>query len=712
MAMIWKQCMDKIIEPDSRVTKTEFYRQSRLLNILIIAFLLLTFLFLFLSAFHPDLSFFQNPDVYIALAAAVLFICTYVTNRLGYYHIASIMIVVTISIAVFATTLSTMMSVRTLYDPHDVNIFLFLFVPVFVAQILLSLRAMLITTAVNTLIMLIMPLFFQFLSFVEILLGPLIFILGVSLLLVISTVHRMKLEEEHREELSRRENRYRTLAEHFPHGILFLFDRDIRFLFVDGKELNVLGLNKDILIGKKFQEVSPKDICDIALPHARAVFEGKSGHYEITYQEQIYENRMVPVIRHNQEITEGICITQNITERKQAEKKRAQLEAQLRQSQKMEAIGTLAGGVAHDFNNMLSVIIGRADIALRQFDSSKPFYGNLKEIKNAAERSANLTQQLLAFARKQTVSPKVLNLNDTVEGMLKMMRRLIGENIELTWKPGRDIWSIKMDPSQIDQMLANLCINARDAITGVGNILIETDNCSIDEFYCSDHADFIPGEYVRLMMSDNGRGMDKETLTHIFDPFFTTKETGEGTGLGLATVYGIVKQNNGFINVYSEPNQGTTFKIYLPQYVGETEKNQSEASEGLIQYGHETVLLVEDEPSLLKLGKMILENLGYKVLTAGTPGEAIELAEKHAGKIDLLLTDVIMPEMNGRELANRLLSLYPHLKSLYMSGYTANVIAHHGVLDEGVHFLQKPFTPQSLAAKVREALKNDEYQDD
>jgi two-component system cell cycle sensor histidine kinase/response regulator CckA len=394
----------------------------------------------------------------------------------------------------------------------------------------------------------------------------------------------------------------------------------------------------------------------------------------------------------------------DITERKQAEEERAGLETQLRQAHKMESVGRLAGGVAHDFNNMLGVILGRAEMALEQVDPGQPLHDDLEEIRQAAERSAHLTRQLLAFARKQIIAPKVLDLSETVESMLSMLKRVIGEDIDLSWQPQADLWSVKVDPSQIDQILANLCVNARDAIGGIGKMTIETANSTLDAAYCAHHAGYVPGEYVRLAVSDDGPGMARETLSHIFEPFFTTKGVGEGTGLGLATVYGIVKQNNGFINVYSEPDQGTTFTIYLPRHAGKAERPWTEAPAEPAARGHETILLVEDEPAILRLTTRLLEGQGYTVLAASTPSEAIRLARDHAGEIPLLITDVVMPEMNGRDLAKNLLSLHPDLKQLFTSGYTADVIAHNGVLDEGVHFIQKPFSTQDLAAKVREVL--------
>jgi two-component system, cell cycle sensor histidine kinase and response regulator CckA len=381
-----------------------------------------------------------------------------------------------------------------------------------------------------------------------------------------------------------------------------------------------------------------------------------------------------------------------------------QLENQLRQAQKMESIGRLAGGVAHDYNNMLSVILGYTEMAMDQVDPNNPLYADLKEVFNAGKRSRDITGHLLAFARKQIISPVVMDLNEAVDGMLKMLRRLIGEDIDFAWEPAIRLWPVHMDPSQLDQILANLCVNARDAIDGTGKITIETDNVIIDRDHCARYPYFITGDYVLLAVSDNGCGMDKETQANLFEPFFTTKETGKGTGLGLATVYGIVKQNNGFITVDSEMGKGTTFKIYLPRHAGEIEETFLESAAELLLGMGEIVLLVEDEPKIIKMGKMMLEKLGYQVLTAETPCRAIDLAAEHAGKIDLLMTDVVMPGMNGRDLAEKLQVLYPDLKRLFMSGYTADVIAHHGVLNEGVHFIQKPFSMKDLAARVREAL--------
>ena len=405
-----------------------------------------------------------------------------------------------------------------------------------------------------------------------------------------------------------------------------------------------------------------------------------------------------PLFNASGEIAAAIEMVDDITEK-------LSLESQFRQAQKMESIGRLAGGVAHDFNNMLGVIGGYAELALEKVDPTQPLFSDLQEIRKAAARSADLTRQLLAFARKQTVAPKVLDLNESVSGMLNILRRLIGENIALVWLPEAGVCPVMMDPSQIDQILANLCVNARDAIAGVGKITIATHAATLDEAFCANHPGFAPGQYVLLTVSDSGCGMDQETLGRLFEPFFTTKELGKGTGLGLATVYGIVKQNSGAIDVDSQPGQGTSFKIYLPRHTAKNNQMRKENLAPPAAQGHETLLLVEDEPSSLNMVRQILEKLGYRVLTASTPSEALRVAQEHVAEIRLLITDVIMPEMNGRDLAKRMGSLNPEIRQLFMSGYTRDVIARQGVLDEGIHYIQKPFSMQGLAAKVREVLE-------
>ena len=413
---------------------------------------------------------------------------------------------------------------------------------------------------------------------------------------------------------------------------------------------------------------------------------------------------------------------EDISARKRAEAERAQLQAQLLQAQKMESIGRLAGGVAHDFNNMLTAIQGNLSLALTQLPPDSPVREHLLESQACARRSGDLTRQLLAFARRQMVQPQVLDLNATVEGMLKMLRRLIGEDIDLVWNPGPALWSVEIDPSQVDQLLANLCVNARDAIAGNGQVTIATSNASFTAADCADRAGCLPGDYVRLVVRDSGCGMTPEVQQHLFEPFFTTKGLGQGTGLGLATVYGIVRQNQGFITVHSAPGQGTAFELYLPRCdparrvapaaspapAADAAATSSPApARPVAPANHRaagTVLLVEDEPTILRIGQRTLAGLGYHVLTAASPAEALALAEQHAGAIDLLITDVILPEMDGCELARRLQAGQSGLRCLFMSGYTDNVLTPHGVLDGSVHFLAKPFTVQELGDKVQEVL--------
>lgn len=395
---------------------------------------------------------------------------------------------------------------------------------------------------------------------------------------------------------------------------------------------------------------------------------------------------------------------EDISTRIAQEKAHQEMQEQLLQSQKMESVGRLAGGVAHDYNNMLGVILGSAELALMNMDESDANRRYLKEIINAAQRSADITRQLLAFARKQTIAPVPLDLNDCISDMLKILRRLIGENIELEWLPQSSLGMVKMDATQIDQILANICINAKDAMPTGGKITLQTRSVKIDQEYCDRHHGFQAGEFICLSISDNGLGMDRETREKIFEPFFSTKKVNEGTGLGLATVYGIIKQNNGFINIYSEQGIGSTFNIYFPEHHGVARKKEVPPPAATPSGHGELVLLVEDEKAILQMCQKILVSLGYQVICSETANQALELVRSARLDIRLLITDVILPDLNGRELSQQLKQNYPELKVLFMSGYTANVIAHSGVLDEGVNFIQKPFSKNELAAKVAVTL--------
>ena len=508
------------------------------------------------------------------------------------------------------------------------------------------------------------------------------------------------------------EERYRMLFDSitdavFVHGIA---DDNLpgRFLAVNSAACLRLGYTRAELLQLSPGDVdAPESTVDLR-PISEMLKRGEKVLFEqihvakngqripVEISAQSYQMQGRPVV---------LAVARDITERKKAELERTRLEEQFQQAQKMDSVGRLAGGVAHDFNNMLQVILGNIEFSLNEVAPDSKLRENLEEIQKSARRSADLTRQLLAFARKQTVSPKLLDLNDTVSGMLKMLQRLIREDIQLLWVPGAELWPVLMDPSQVDQILANLAVNARDAIEGVGKVTIETANMILDTSYANIHPECMPGAYVMLAVSDSGRGMGEDIRAHLFEPFFTTKERGKGTGLGLATVFGIVKQNNGFISVKSEPGEGTSLRLYFPR--AEREAKTVEPPQDVRSLrGTETLLLVEDEMQILNLGRHMLEKQGYTVLAAEAPEEAIALASRHQGRIHLLITDVVMPGMDGKELKQRLEASRPGLKCLFISGYTADVIVHHGVLDEGVAFLQKPFTARMLAERVREALKN------
>ena len=409
------------------------------------------------------------------------------------------------------------------------------------------------------------------------------------------------------------------------------------------------------------------------------------------------EATISPVFDNKGKIINYIAVKHDVT-------KQRVLEDQLRQAQKMETVGRLAGGVAHDFNNMLSVILGSVELVMNRDDLDDSMLKNLQQIQKAAESSADIIRQLLAFSRKQVIEPRVVNLNPLIKDVEKMLARLLVEDIDVLSVPEKEIWNIMADPGQIHQIVANLCINARDAMPQGGKLTIETANVTLDDTYCEEHAGFVPGCFVMLAISDNGIGMDKEILAHIFEPFFTTKKEGKGTGLGLASVYGAVKHNNGFINVYSEPEQGTTFKLYFPQCAGEAEKPKA-AVKAPKALKTAAILLVDDDEMVRNITEMMLESAGHTVLVAETPEEALALCEKGGMDIDLLLSDVVMPQMDGKSLQKSIEALKPGIKTLFMSGYTASVIAHHGVLGKGMHFIQKPFSIEELVSKVREAIE-------
>jgi two-component system cell cycle sensor histidine kinase/response regulator CckA len=503
------------------------------------------------------------------------------------------------------------------------------------------------------------------------------------------------------------ETRFRTLFQNSPMAIAV--GREGLTLYANRAYLKMFGF-------ESMAEIAGQPISTNWAPEWRALIDERSRRrsqgvseppeYEAIAQRKDGSQFPAHIMVTTMDLPDGrttVGFVTDLSEHERAEEEKVKLERQLLQAQKMESVGRLAGGIAHDFNNMLSVILGYAELALGNGDQGQPHYEILKEIQKAAQRSVDLTRQLLAFARRQTVVPRVMDLNATVASMLKMLERMMGENIQLEWRPGANLWLVKMDPSQVDQMLANLCVNSRDAIADIGRIIIETGNCTLDKDFCAVHEGAVPGEYVRIAVLDNGGGIDRKFLSQIFEPFFTTKEVGQGTGLGLATVYGAVKQNNGFIDVKSELGRGTTVTIYLPRQQGESRQAVTEDALPSLE-SRETVLLVEDEPAILNLATGMLKRLGHTVLAANTPNEALSIAMARTHEISLLMSDVIMPEMNGRTLAERLKSFYPQIKCLFISGYPADAISKQGVLEPGTFFLQKPFSLKDLSAILEKIL--------
>jgi len=513
------------------------------------------------------------------------------------------------------------------------------------------------------------------------------------------------LEDLEKSQIERHEGRARlaVMIERMP-AVLWTTDKELRYTSSMGAGLDSLGVKSGGLTGKtltEYFETNDPQHPSIAA-HWRAL-AGESLTYELHWQKRIFESHVRPLRGTDGEIIGVIGVALDITDRKH-------LADQLRQSQKLQAVGELAGGVAHDFNNLLMVVKGHAEMLLDRLpgasaERQSPARQNVEQIQQAAERAAGLTRQLLAFSRMQVLQPRVLDLNEVVAGMIQMVSRVIGANIELAFLPGANLGRVKADPSQIEQVALNLVVNARDAMPDGGRLTIETSNVHLDRDYATEHAVVDPGQYVVLTVSDSGCGMDAATQARIFEPFFTTKSQSRGTGLGLATVYGVVKQSGGYVWVYSEVGHGTTFKVYLPMVQAPVEKTAPEKPASGHEPGTETILFVEDEQSVRELVSEYLSARGYQVLDAADGMQALEIAAAHAGKIQLLITDVVMPRLSGRELAARLAATRPDLKVLYISGYTDDSIFRHGVLEGGMAFLQKPFNLKALATKIREILE-------
>jgi PAS domain S-box-containing protein len=505
-------------------------------------------------------------------------------------------------------------------------------------------------------------------------------------------------------DLRESEKRFRTLFEGAAEGILVTDMESRAFKYANPAICRMLNYSMEELLQLMVGDILPKDVAR----EVEAAFEEhtrcelKPAHCLPCLRRD--GTRIFVDIRSARTDIDGhpclLSFFSDVTEQKRLETEKMVLERQLQQAQKMEALGQLAGGVAHDYNNMIGVILGYGELVQNQLAVDDPLQENIREIVNAAMRSKDITQQLLAFARQQRANPRALYLNEALDGMLKMLGRILGESVQLVWQPGRNLWSVRMDPSQFVQILTNLCCNARDAIADVGKVTICLEN-RVLEASCRDWgAEVVPGEYVLLSVSDDGSGMDRQTVKKIFDPFFTTKDIGRGTGLGLSTVYGVVKQNKGFISVDSEMGRGTTFRILFPRIPEKVDENAEKDPAKLSKSNGETILVVEDETQYLELIENLLTQLGYDVITAVAPGEALRLAGSHRGGVDLLITDVVMPEMNGKELWERLKDTCTDLKVIYISGYAPDAVADRGVGYESESFLKKPFFITDLAAKV------------
>jgi two-component system cell cycle sensor histidine kinase/response regulator CckA len=523
-----------------------------------------------------------------------------------------------------------------------------------------------------------------------------------------SELEREVVERKLAEEASRdSEARYRLLFESNPFP-MWVYDLEtLSFLAINDAAVHSYGYSREEFLNMTIKDIRPAEDIPILLDNLTKVFSGldEAGVWQHRKKDgTIIDAEITSYPLHFAERRAELVLSNDITKRKQTEEALRRSEEQLRQAQKMEAVGKLAGGIAHDFNNLVTVINGHTALSMRRLGQDDPLYHKLEIIKQAGERAASLTRQLLAFSRKQILQPKVLDLNHVVFETNQILQRLIGEDIDLLIGLMPDLGKVKADPGQIEQVLMNVSVNARDAMPKGGKLTIETANVYIDEGYASRHLSIRPGRYVMLAVSDTGCGMDAQTQQRIFEPFFTTKEVGKGTGLGLSTVYGIVRQSGGSIWVYSELGRGTTFKIYLPCVDSPTEEFKVSSAETKAQLGTETVLLVEDEEMVREMTREILQESGYRVIEAKHGHEALLVAEQYNGPIHLMLSDVVMPQMSGRELAEQLSPLRREMKVLYMSGYTDDAIVHHGVLDEGMAFIEKPFTPNALARKLREVL--------
>jgi two-component system cell cycle sensor histidine kinase/response regulator CckA len=524
---------------------------------------------------------------------------------------------------------------------------------------------------------------------------------------IVSNAFDISERKNTEEALRESEERYRILFDSNPLPMWVINADTFEFLAVNDSAVRHYGYSYEEFLSMTAADIRPAEELPrfLEVISDRANVKTEKGLWKHTKKDGTVID--VEVTAHNLLFSGKralLVLINDVTEKIWAEEALRQSEEQLRQAQKLESVGRLAGGIAHDFNNMLTAINGYSDLILGRLPLEDQLRRNVEEIKKAGVRSAELTRQLLAFSRQQILQTKVFDLNKTISETTVMLQRLIGEDIQLIASLSPDIGLIDADPGQLSQVILNLVVNSRDAMPRGGSIVIETEKISLDEQYASQHLSVKAGEYVMLAVSDTGIGMDEETRKQIFEPFFTTKEIGKGTGLGLSTVYGIVKQSGGNIWVYSEPGKGTTFKIYLPRVVEKDKTSETTADKSAVGKGSETILLVEDEEIVRNLSREVLELCGYQVIEAKNGIAALAICKKHRGRIDLLMTDVVMPQMGGRDLAQILKKTYPHIRILFTSGYTDDAIVRHGIIDDGANFIQKPFTFDTLARKVREVF--------
>jgi two-component system cell cycle sensor histidine kinase/response regulator CckA len=682
-----------LLTPSVPIGDTVLLRKMKLLAGMLLAFIGGSVLYAFLHLALEQgfaLNFFWINGTNLILAIG------YWLNRRGHYRWAAILSVVFLSISILISTMLT---------PGNARYLFVLIMPILLGSMLLPLRGILLLGAFNLAGMVILPLLSSRITFATVIV-PTAFFSTLTGLLLLFIRQRDQLEAFRQEELAKKEVQYRSLVENI-NEVIYTTDKEGRFTYISPVVEQITKYKVKELMGRHFSTfIFPGDL-PLVEANFRNVLKGTSETKEfrvVDKDKQILHLRTYAQLLMGNDRPVGIIgVFTDITEQKR-------LQDQLHQAQKMESVGRLASGVSHDFNNLLTVIIGYCEMLLDDTKDNPTTSSMVKGINRAAERAATLTQQLLAFSRKQIIQPKRLDINELIVNLEKMLRRLIGEHIALTTRLGAEPGIIKVDPAQLEQVLMNLTVNARDAMPGGGKLTIETSDIYLDDAYCRLHSEVAPGGYVMLSITDTGCGMDEKTEENIFEPFFTTKEPGKGTGLGLSTVYGIIKQSGGHIGFYSQLNKGTTFNIYFPM-AADTEAAEYEAKEQISMgpktvEGSESLLVVEDQDNLREMMVESLKLYGYSVHAAQDGAEALEICQQKKQSFDLLITDVVMPEMNGKELAEKITRQSPGIKTLYISGYAEDTIGDQNIFLEGLSFLPKPFSPRALAQKVRYILDN------